>query len=156
MKMKSTLLMLLALLAGPVHAGGLEDFLSNVNAQARVDMNGFSAQVSTQFGVPQVKVRAVIGSVGDPGNAFLVFQLGQWAGLPPERVIEVYESNRGKGWGVIAKQLGIKPGSDEFHRLKSGNLQYSGGKGGGKSGGGKAGGGKDKAKKGKEHGKGKS
>ncbi len=144
MKIRTALLMTLALMAGSAHAGGLEDFLSNVNAQARVDMDGFSAQVSTQFGVPQVRVRAVIGSVGDAGSAFLIFQLGKWTGLPPERVIEVYESNKGRGWGVIAKELGIKPGSDEFHRLKSGNLQY---------GGSSKGGGKGKAKKSKEHGK---
>ena len=27
-----------------------------------------------------------------------------------------------KGWGVIAKNLGIKPGSEEFHALKTGRL----------------------------------
>lgn len=32
--------------------GGLDGFLDNMNIQARTDMNGFSARVSTQCGVP--------------------------------------------------------------------------------------------------------
>jgi hypothetical protein len=55
-------------------------------------------------------------------------------------VVDVYKKNRGKGWGVIAKSLGIKPGSPEFHALKRGDDLYThkekgkgkGGKGKGK------------------------
>jgi transketolase len=34
-------------------------------------------------------------------------------------VYSCYNKNKGKGWGVIAKEMGIKPGSDQFKRLKS-------------------------------------
>jgi len=107
-------------------AGGLEDFLSNVNVQARVDLPGFSAKISTQFGVPLPQVQAVIQSVHEPADAFMVFQLGQFARVAPERVMDVYKPSRKKGWGAIAKELGIKPGSAEFHALKNGNLHFSG------------------------------
>ena len=107
-------------------AGGLEDFLANVNVQARVDLPGFSARVSTQFGVPLPQVQAVVQTVREPADAFMVFQLGQFSGKPPERVMDVYSKSKGKGWGVIAKELGIKPGSAEFHALKSGNLSFTG------------------------------
>jgi hypothetical protein len=50
---------------------------------------------------------------------------------PPETVLHVYQANRGKGWGVIAKSLGIKPGSREFHALKRGDFYLSGGPGAG-------------------------
>ena len=33
-------------------------------------------------------------------------------------VIISYKKNKEKGWGVIAKEMGIKPGSPEFHALK--------------------------------------
>ena len=105
-------------------AGGLDDFLANVNVQARVDLPGFSAKISNQFGVPQVQVQAVLQSVREPADAFMVFQLGQMTGRAPERVMEVYSP--GKGWGVIAKELGIKPGSAEFHALKNGDLSFTG------------------------------
>jgi hypothetical protein len=41
-------------------------------------------------------------------------------GTPPADLEKSYLSNPGKGWGVIAKSLGIKPGSKEFKSLKSG------------------------------------
>jgi hypothetical protein len=107
-------------------AGGLEDFLSNVNVQARVDLPGFSAKISTQFGVPLPRVQAVVQSVREPADAFMVFQLGQMSGQSPDRVLAVYTPRKNKGWGVIAKELGIKPGSAEFHALKSGNLSFTG------------------------------
>jgi hypothetical protein len=53
---------------------------------------------------------------------------------PPDYVLERYKSGRGKGWGVLAKSLGIKPGSKEFHALKRGDDLYSiAGKGKGKN-----------------------
>jgi len=124
--MLAVVLFLLLLVPLPAVAGGLEDFLSNVNVQARVDLPGFSAKISNQFGVPLPQVQAVVRSVREPADAFMVFQLGQFSGRQPERVMEIYEFSRGKGWGVIAKRLGIKPGSAEFHALKSGNLSFTG------------------------------
>ena len=41
-------------------------------------------------------------------------------GRPCRYVVDVYERDHGNGWGNIAKQMGIKPGSPEFHRLKKG------------------------------------
>ena len=110
----------------PAFAGGLEDFLSHVNVQARVDLPGFSAKISNQFGVPEVQVQAVLKTVREPADAFMVFQLGQMSGRAPERVMEVYGPNKSKGWGVIAKELGIKPGSADFHALKNGDLSFTG------------------------------
>lgn len=131
-------------LALPAMAGeGLDGFLNHLNVQARGDMNGFSAKVAMQFGVPEARVRVVLGSVREPADAFMVFQLGQMAQCPQERVMEVYKTRRGQGWGVMAKELGIKPGSPEFHALKRGDLRFDGKPQEGKPG------------KGKGHGKGK-
>ena len=131
--MKRIVLSLLALIifATPAFAG-LSDFLTSLNIQARNDINGFAARVSAQFGIPEAQVRAVISTVKEPADAFMVMQLGQWSRRPVEQVMPVYESNRGKGWGVIAKQLGIKPGSAQFHALKRGNLALTGVPGGGR------------------------
>ncbi len=106
--------------------GGLDSFLTNLNVQARTDMNGFSVKLGAQFGVPGAQVQAVIRTVDTPADAFMVFQLGQMTGKPAETVVQVYKSSKGKGWGVIAKELGIKPGSQEFHALKNGDLSFGG------------------------------
>ena len=115
------LLLVVASVPG-VASASLDSFLSSVNVQARADLPGFSLQVSTQFGVPVARVEAVLGMVATPADAFMVFQLGQMAHRPPETVVQTYQTHKGKGWGVIAKELGIKPGSREFHALKNGDL----------------------------------
>lgn len=134
--MKRIVLAMLALFltCSPAIAG-LDDFLSSLNIQARADMNGFSARVGAQFGVPEAQVRTVISTVKEPADAFMVFQLGQMAQKPPEKVVQVYQTHRGKGWGVIAKELGIKPGSPEFHALKRGDFALAGAPAGGPGGG---------------------
>lgn len=123
--MLRVLIPLLVLVGMPgIAAASLDDFMGRVNAQARVDLPGFSVQVGAQFGVPVARVEAVLGKVPTPADAFMVFQLGQMAHRPPETVLHTYQSHRGKGWGVIAKELGIKPGSREFHALKNGDLTF--------------------------------
>jgi hypothetical protein len=119
----------------------LNAFLNNVNIEARADRDVFAARLSTHFEVPGVQVKAVLGSVKEPADAFMLFELGRMTGKPVTEVKKVYQANRGKGWGVIAKNLGIKPGSPEFHALKRGDFDFEGGPG--KGGKGK---GKDKGK----------
>jgi len=114
------------LLAVPAFASGLEDFLGRVNVQARADLPGFSTKVSSQFLVPVPKVDAVLKAVVDPADAFMIFQLAAMTKLPPERVLKVYSSHRKQGWGAMAQQVGIKPGSAEFKALKRGELSFSG------------------------------
>jgi hypothetical protein len=43
--------------------------------------------------------------------------------------VPTYQASKGKGWGVIAKELGIKPGSPAFHALKEGNFALTGRRG---------------------------
>jgi hypothetical protein len=116
-------------LAEVAHAD-LDSFLSNVNVQARADMNGFSIRLGAQFGVPVPQVQAILRTVESPADAFMCLQLGHMTHKQPEVVMATYESHKGKGWGVIAKELGIKPGSGEFHALKRGDFVLAGEPGG--------------------------
>jgi hypothetical protein len=54
----------------------------------------------------------------------MVLKLGEMSNVPTENVMEEYKSGKGKGWGALAKRLGIKPGSSEFHALKRGHDLY--------------------------------
>jgi hypothetical protein len=93
---------------------------------AQADLPGFKVQLSTQFGVPLPTVETIIAQVRLPGDAFPCLQLGQMARKPPERVVQTYQRSHGKGWGAIAKELGIKTGSPEFHALKCGDFIVTG------------------------------
>lgn len=110
-------------MAVPGVAGGLEGFLAQLDARARADLKGFSAQVSAQFNIGEGQVRTLLGSLPRPSDAFMVLQLGQWSGKSVDRVLPVYRARKGQGWGAVAKDLGIKPGSPEFHALKRGDLR---------------------------------
>ncbi len=112
------------------HAG-LDDFIRRVNEQAKSDINRFAVKVSAQFGVPVPKVEDILKHVPSPADAFMVFQLGQMSNKQPDVVLHTYQASRDKGWGAIAHELGIKPGSPEFHALKRGDLHFNGEPGGG-------------------------
>jgi hypothetical protein len=104
----------------------LASFLNELNAQAQEDLNNYTEKLGSQFGVALQQVRDIINVVDYPADAFMVLQLGQMSNKQPEVVLETYKSNQGKGWGVIAQELGIKPGSDEFHALKRGDFSFTG------------------------------
>ncbi len=134
-------------LAAVAHAD-LNDFMRRVNEQAKSDINRFNAKISAQFGIPVPRVEDILKKVPSPADAFMVFQLGQMANKQPDVVLHTYQASRDKGWGAIAHELGIKPGSPEFHALKRGDLQFTG-----EPGDGSGGHGKGKGKKGKGHNK---
>ncbi len=135
--MKRTIVLALSLVLLLVAtAQAAQDFawVSDFNIQAQSDPSGFRARLATRFRIGDAEISAVIGNVASPADAYIVFRLGEMSGRPYDRVLREYKSSQGKGWGVIAKSLGIKPGSKEFHALKRSQDLYNGqgGKGKGK------------------------
>jgi hypothetical protein len=55
-----------------------------------------------------------------PGDVYYACALARAAGRPCGEVVEHWERDNGQGWGAIAKRMGIRPGSPEFHQLKRG------------------------------------
>lgn len=124
------------------------DWMKDFNVRAEADPSGFRAELATRFKVGDAEVRAVVGNMKNPADAYMVFKLGEMSSHRPEYVMERYRAEKGKGWGALAKSLGIKPGSSEFHALKrSDDLHGGHGK--------VKGGNKGKEKKHKNKGKGK-
>ena len=111
--------------AAPAFADGLDTFLDNLNVQGAADRNGFVTSVSSHFGVPYSDVELIVGTTGSLSDAFMVFQLGRMTGYPTDRIMRTYHSSKGKGWGAMAQEMGIKPGSAEFHALKRGDFNYA-------------------------------
>ncbi len=100
------------------------DWLQGLNVKAQADPSGFRAQLSTRFRIGDTQITAVLSNVDRPADAYMIFRLGELSKKPPEYVLKEYKTGKGKGWGVIAKNLGIKPGSKEFHALKKGSDLY--------------------------------
>jgi len=102
----------------------------DLNIQAQADPSGFRARLATRFNIGDVEVRAVLGNIGNPADAYIILRLGEMSGRPTSYVVDRYRQDKGKGWGALAKSLGIKPGSEEFHALKSGQDLYPNNKSG--------------------------
>ena len=113
----------------------LDRFVKSLNVQAQADLGAFKFRLSTQFGIPIPKIDSLMVKVATPGDAYMCLRVGQLAAHPVDAVVREYQSNKAKGWGVMAKNLGIKPGSKEFHALKKGDFSdddNGSGKGNGK------------------------
>jgi len=107
-------------LAAGASAGDF-DWIKDLDIQAQADLSGFKATLATRFKIGNAEVNAVLSNVPDPADAYMVLRLGEMSSRPTEYVIEQYKSGKNKGWGALAKSLGIKPGSREFEALKNGH-----------------------------------
>ena len=96
------------------------------NIQAQADPSGLRARLATRFNLGDVQVKAMLSNFDSPADVYIMLRLGEMSGRPTGYVVEKYRNNKGKGWGALAKSLGIKPGSEEFHALKRGQDLHDG------------------------------
>jgi hypothetical protein len=113
------------LFASSVAMAGDFDWIKDLNIQAQADPSGFRARLGARFRIGDAEINAVLSNVAYPGDAYMVLRLGEMSRHPTDYVLHQYSCGKGKGWGALAKSLGIKPGSAEFHALKNGNDLYA-------------------------------
>jgi len=109
-----------------IKAGDFQ-WMYNLNIRAEADSSGFRLRLASHFNIGDVEVRTVLNQVDHAADAYMVLSLGEISHRPVNEVLRVYQSNKQNGWGRMAKDLGIKPGSKEFHALKKGHSLYSDG-----------------------------
>lgn len=119
------LIMLTIFFSATIVLAGNFDWTRDLNIRADADPSGFRAQLSTRFKIGDAQVRVVLGNVDKPADAYMVFRLGEMSSMSTDYVLSKYRSDKSKGWGALAKSLGIKPGSREFHALKQVSDLYS-------------------------------
>jgi hypothetical protein len=97
----------------------LDVVLSNLNVEAGVHVDAFVSELSISYVIPKVQVEDLVYKMRMPfGDVFVSVWLASSMKKPLSVVAKEYDMNKDKGWGVMAKNLGIKPGSDAFHSLK--------------------------------------
>lgn len=126
--MKSIIFLLIVGLFFPVNAqevkvavrtgdADIDMHLDEVNRYGKAEFEFFKKDMSLKFGVSA-------GDINDyyykekfsPGDIYYAFTLSAVTDRPARTIFDLYKTK--KGWGEIAKELGIKPGSREFHMLK--------------------------------------
>jgi hypothetical protein len=104
--------------------------LGDVNVFARGNLDGYVDEVVVSTGAPSYYVRELVDDRGwAPGDVWYACLIARELGRPCTYVVEAYEREargRGRGWGALAQELGIRPGSAAFHELKNGVGQGNG------------------------------
>lgn len=119
--------LLLQVFLGTSAIAGDFSWLKELNIRAQSDGSGFRTTLATRFKIGNAEINAVLSNVDRPADAYMVLRLGELSHRSTDYVLEHYKSDRHKGWGALAKDLGIKPGSREFHALKAGHDLRDGG-----------------------------
>jgi glucan-binding YG repeat protein len=95
-----------------------EKQLNILNSEAKSDLNSFKEDISKELNVSKDRIQELLNKAMEPVEIILSGRISGIAKTDFENVIKSYEKNKDKGWGQIAKDLGINPGSPEFHELK--------------------------------------
>ena len=97
----------------------LDSLLAKINEKAKADPDGFIRQLSQKHNIPEEEIRQAKERHSlSYGDTYMATALSRISKRPIGVVAGEYKQNRGKGWGVIAMNMGIKPGSPEFHQMK--------------------------------------
>jgi hypothetical protein len=106
--------------------------ISEINIGAKSDYEGYKKEMTKQFGVSSGEVdRYVKQQKLDPGDVYYGSVLARETNRSVSDIMTKYEKTR--GWGKVAKDLGIQPGSEQFHNLKKNMLMGPGNKSGDKN-----------------------
>lgn len=98
----------------------LDSELNSINVSARADFGKFKAEMGVNYNISEQRIEHFHAELHmEPAEIYFALEMSRISGRPVDDVIEIYKKNKGLGWGEIAKQMGIKPGSPEFHQLKN-------------------------------------
>jgi hypothetical protein len=97
----------------------LDSKLEQINVQAKADPEAFIDQLSSRYNIsgPDIRQAKETYSLG-AADIFMATALAKVTHRPVLSVAEEYDQNQGIGWGVMAQDMGIKPGSRAFHNMK--------------------------------------
>lgn len=130
--MKSIIFLLIVGLFLPVYAqeakvavrtgdADIDLHLDEVNRYGRAEFEFFKKDMSLKFGVEAGDIHNYYYKEKfSPGDIYYAYTLSVVSGRPVRNIFDMYKQK--KGWGAIAQELGIKPGSKEFHMLRGRSL----------------------------------
>jgi hypothetical protein len=96
--------------------------LSEVNEYAISNMDLFRKDLSEKFGATKEDLdRYLVKERKQPADVYYGYNLSKSTGKSLPTIMKMQSDKN--GWGAIAKDLGIKPGSKQFHALKDNTLK---------------------------------
>lgn len=92
--------------------------LDNLNPENAADLQIILTTLGQRYEVDVVVLTALIDEGYNVQEIWLALEIKAATGSTLEEALVKADGTDGHGWGVLAKVLGIKPGSDEFMALK--------------------------------------
>ncbi len=98
----------------------LDSLLVKIDERAKADPDGFFLRLSQKHDFPEGEIRRAKEQYDlSYGDLFMATGLALKINRPVGDVAAEYKQNQGRGWGVLAMSMGIKPGSPAFKELKA-------------------------------------
>ncbi|MCJ7553365.1 MAG: hypothetical protein MUO34_05715, partial [Ignavibacteriaceae bacterium] len=95
----------------------MDRHLAEIDKYGKSDFEGFKRDLSLKFGASTKEVNEFrYREKMSPADIYHGYTLSSSTGKSPQYVMNKYREQ--KSWGKVAQELGIKPGSKEFHKLK--------------------------------------
>lgn len=115
-------LLLIAILSNAQKKGGnIDQDKNTIDAKAKVNLGKVKSEIGVRYDIDDKKFEILSGKFEmSAGDIVIAAEIRKRNGKDIEEIASIYQKNKNKGWGVLAKELGIKPGSAEFHQLKAG------------------------------------
>lgn len=99
----------------------VDTYLNDINTYGYRYREPFIDEMVRYYGAPRDLVtELIVDRRWAPGDVYYACSIASVLGRPCRYVVDEWERDHGQGWGALARRLGIKPGSAEFHRLKKG------------------------------------
>ena len=103
----------------------MDNYLAEINDKAETDYDSFRDELSENSNITAEEIdRYVQEENMKPADVYYASVLSSATDRPVSEVVELYSEK--KGWGAVAKELGIKPGSEAFHELKANTIKETG------------------------------
>ena len=97
----------------------LDADLYMINTNAKKDLATFKSDLSNGFGIEVTTMENMMGLGMEPAEVYLSLEIASASRSSINNVVTSYRLNKGKGWGLVAKEMGIWPDSNEFIALKN-------------------------------------
>jgi hypothetical protein len=96
-----------------------DNALDNLNNIALADPDNFVNRLSSTYGISRPWVENLVKRENiPPADVYMIARTASVTNRPIDTLEQYYTASGGQGWGVIARRLGIRPGSKEFRALK--------------------------------------
>lgn len=108
--------------------------LNQINVSANANFGKFRTDMSIGYNIAEDRINYYHAELNmAPADIYFALEMSRVSQRPVDDVVRIYKVRKLNGWGEIAKELGIKPGSPEFHALKNSagkkSAKYKEGKG---------------------------